>query len=122
MSAARRTLDLAMSETLWQATVVDLAIMLGWTCLHHNDSRREVVNQSTGERKLVGDRDAAGLPDWLFLRERIVFAELKREQGKTTPQQDAVIAAIRRAGGEAWVWRPSDWPEVVLALRGRTRP
>jgi hypothetical protein len=123
---ARRKIDLAMSEAEWTTTVIGterdrgLARTLGWTCLHVNDSRREVVDR-LGNHQIVGDADAAGLPDWILLRERIVWVELKRERGTMRPTQTAIIAAIRKAGGEAYVWRPSDWPEVVLALTGRWR-
>jgi len=118
-STARRQIDLAMSETQWQTTVTDLALTLHWTCLHHHDSRREVVNRTTGERTLVGDTDAAGLPDWLFIRERHFFAELKAEGAKLRPAQGRVLDALRKAGAEVHVWQPHDWPEVVVALTGR---
>ena len=118
---ARRTLDLAMSESQWQATVIDLARTLGWTCLHHHDSRRQAGVHPDGTAALIGDQDAAGMPDWLFIRERHFFAELKRERGQLTSQQTHVIGALGKAGAEVYVWRPSDWPDVVVALRGRAR-
>jgi hypothetical protein len=118
---ARRQIDLAMSEKDWQGTVVDLALTLHWRALHHHDSRREVVNQRTGERKWVGDKDAAGLPDWLFIRERHFFAELKAEREQPTATQRQILDELRKAGAEVHLWHPSDWPEVVVALTGRWR-
>jgi hypothetical protein len=119
---ARRQIDLAMSETQWQTTVTDLALTLHWRALHHHDSRRDVgEDPTTGKRKLVGDKDAAGLPDWLFIRERHFFAELKAEGKKPTAKQLEVLDALRKAGAEVHVWQPSDWPEVVVALTGRWR-
>jgi hypothetical protein len=43
-------------------------------------------------------------------------AELKRETGKTTPQQDAWLALLTSAGIETHVWRPSDEKEVRARL------
>lgn len=116
---ARALLNRAMSEAQWQATVIDLARTLGWACLHINDSRKEIVDHATHQRRLVGDRDAAGLPDWLLVRERVVWAELKRQTGVTSARQREVLGALERAGSEVYVWRPSDWPEVERVLRKR---
>lgn len=118
---ARRTLDLAMSEAQWQATVTDLALTLHWIALHHHDSRRQVGTTRDGKPILVGDRDAAGMPDWLFIRERHFFAELKAEGSKPTARQQHILDGLRRAGAETYLWQPSDWPEVVTALTGRWR-
>jgi hypothetical protein len=120
---ARRVLDLAMSEAQWAATVIGtdklrgLARTLGWTCLHVSDSRKEVIGPGTGERKLVGDSDAAGLPDWLLLRDRQVWLELKKERGKLSVQQQNILWRIHKAGGEAYVLRPCDY-STALALLG----
>jgi hypothetical protein len=118
---ARRQIDLAMSETQWQTTVTDLALTLHWRAIHHHDSRRQVGTTEDGKPILVGDKDAAGLPDWLFIRERHFFAELKAEGKKPTAKQLEVLEALRKAGAEVHVWQPSDWPEVVVALTGRWR-
>lgn len=52
-----------------------------------------------------------GWPDLTLIsprRQRIVFAELKAEDGRLAPEQEAVIMSMRAAGLEAWLWRPSD--------------
>jgi hypothetical protein len=125
VTAARRTLDLATSEAQWAATIIGtdklrgLARTLGWTCIHVNDSRKEVVDPDTGERKLVGDKDAAGLPDWLLLRDRQIWIELKKEQGKLNDAQREILRRIFWAGGEAYVLRPSDYRTAEIALSVR---
>jgi hypothetical protein len=118
---ARRQLDLAMSEKDWQRTVVDLALTLRWRAIHHHDSRRQVGTTLDGQPILVGDKDAAGLPDWLFIRrgDRHFFAELKAEGAKPSPAQLEVLNDLRSGGAEAYVWHPRDWPDVVIALTGR---
>ncbi|HEV8653158.1 MAG TPA: hypothetical protein VG276_28130 [Actinomycetes bacterium] len=118
-SPARRQIDLAMSEAQWQATVLDLALTLHWRALHHHDSRRQVGTDNNGKPILVGDKDAAGLPDWLFIRERHFFAELKAEGKQPTAKQLEIMDGLRKAGAEVHLWHPSDWPEVVIALTGR---
>jgi len=89
-----------VSERDWQQTVVDYATAKKWTCYHTHDSRRS----------------DPGFPDLVMVRERIVFAELKRERGKVSPEQRDWQIAIMFAKGEYYLWRPSDWDEVVKVL------
>lgn len=53
-----------------------------------------------------------GWPDLFMVRRGVAVAiELKREKGKTTPYQDAWLAALAEVPGVAFagVVRPSDW-------------
>ncbi len=115
---ARQVMDRAMSEADLQRSIVDLARTLGWTVLHIDDARREVVN-AAGQRRLVGDKNAAGLPDLIMLRERIVWAELKRERGRLRPTQQHILADLRHAGAEVYLWKPSDWPAIQQTLTSK---
>jgi hypothetical protein len=90
-----------MTEKDFSAKFWKLAESLGWDGYHTHDSRKS----------------AAGYPDWTLWRERIVFAELKTEAGKTTAAQDTVIEGLRAAGGEVYVWRPSDWNQICEVLK-----
>jgi hypothetical protein len=117
--AARQALDQAMGEADWQRTIVDLARTLGWMALHVADSRKEVVDRRTRQRCLVGDRDAAGLPDWLFIRDRVLFVELKRQDGQLSARQREVLNALEEAGAEWFVWRPADYDEAIQVLTER---
>lgn len=81
-----------ISEKQWQATVVELARTLGFRVFHPYDARRSAI----------------GWPDLCLVGRKIIWLELKSATGKTTPAQDGWIAAIRKAGGEAYVLRPSD--------------
>ena len=89
-----------VSEREWQQTVVDYARAKKWSCFHPFDSRHS----------------AAGFPDLVLVRERIVFAELKREKGKVSAEQRDWQIAIMFAKGEYYLWRPSDWGEVEQVL------
>jgi hypothetical protein len=49
--------------------------------------------------------------------DRLIFAELKKETGKTSPEQDAWLEALKIAGAEVYVWRPSQLREVIQILQ-----
>jgi hypothetical protein len=101
--------DLAdILEDAWDAQLFRgpkaLANVLGWTTYHTLRSR--------------GSR--SGYPDRTCVRERILFAELKREKTKPTADQIAWLDKLSAAGGEVYLWRPSDLEEIGLVL-GRRR-
>jgi hypothetical protein len=89
------------TEKQFMAQVVQLARLCSWMVYHTHDSRRS----------------AAGFPDLVLLRgAEMVAAELKAGRGRTTPEQDAWLAAFGRAGAAVFVWRPADWPEIERVL------
>ncbi len=96
-------------EDAWDAQLFRgpkaLANMLGWTTYHTLRSR--------------GSR--SGFPDRTCVRERIVFCELKREKTKPTPDQVMWLDKLAAAGGEVYLFRPSDLDEVGRVLAGRWR-
>ena len=93
-----------VSEDSFQRAVTEAAEALGWRVWHDNDSRRNEPD----------------LPDLELIRERFLKAELKRAAGVPTPGQERYLLALARAGVETYLWRPSDWPEIVGVLkRGR---
>ena len=58
-----------------------------------------------------------GFPDYLAVREkRLIFAELKSDEGKATEEQAAWLDVLEMAGGETYLWRPSDWEEIIRLL------
>ena len=89
-----------ISEKEFQATVREYAKSQGW-----------VVFCTWSSMHSPG-----GEPDLRLVRERVVWAELKRESGKTTQKQEEAIAALEAAGQEVHVWRPSSWPEIEQVL------
>ena len=92
----------SVPEAAFQRSVVEAAEALGWLVFHDHDSRR----------------NKAGLPDLILVRGRIVFAELKAECGRVRPEQRKWIDALRLAGGDVHVWRPSDMDDVMELLKG----
>ncbi len=111
---------LAISEKAWQTTILDLAKLGGWRSYHTFDSRRST----------------AGFPDLVLVRPpELIFAELKAEKGKTTPEQEAwledlgvvaqcILLNQDSLGGDeipvqVYVWRPSDFDDVRRTLLER---
>jgi hypothetical protein len=93
-----------------QVLVVELATIYGWSWVHFRPARTE-----RGWRTPVEGPLGKGWPDLVLIRERdgrIVFAELKREQGDDlSADQYFVLEYLRAAGQEVHVWRPSDFTE-----------
>lgn len=98
-----KTLDTLVTEKDFQATVLELARVLGWRCYHTHDSRRS----------------EPGFPDIVAVRPpRVIYAELKTERGRLTPTQRDWLSLLKGCPGvEAHVWRPSKWPEIEAVLR-----
>lgn len=63
-----------------------------------------------------------GWPDLTLVHPRrgLIFAELKRQRGKLSAHQVAVITALTAAGQLVYVWRPSDLDDGTIwrALMG----
>lgn len=94
--------------------VEQLATLYQWRWCHFRDSRREVR-----PGVFVGDDKARGWPDMVLCRDRVVYAELKSETGKPTEAQRGWLDWLAGAGGEAYLWRPSDLEEITKVLSKR---
>lgn len=82
----------SMSEAELQAHVMDMCRVLNLLVYHTHDSRRS----------------PAGFPDLIITGRRVIARELKSAKGKTTPDQDRWLSALRYGGMDADVWRPAD--------------
>lgn len=61
-------------------------------------------------------RSPAGFPDLVLVKApRLIFAELKSEAGKVSPEQDAWLAALRDVS-EVYLWRPADLESIAAVL------
>jgi hypothetical protein len=79
----RRAKGGALTEAQWQAQVVGLAGFYGWRVYHTHDSRRS----------------APGFPDLVLVRPpELIFAELKGESTRVTPDQEAWLTDLRLVG------------------------
>lgn len=93
-----------ITEKDWQARILDIARMYGWATYHPFDSRRSTP----------------GWPDLTLVKPpRLIFAELKTERGRLTPQQRDWLTWLDACGQTVTVWRPSHMAQVVAVLGPR---
>ncbi|QGJ88093.1 nuclease [Arthrobacter phage Edmundo] len=98
-----------ITEAAWQKKVQDLLTLYGWKWYH-------APNNRPGKGGHV-QNIKAGYPDITAARgKRSLYAELKTETGRTTPEQDEWLEAMAEAGHETYVWRPRDIDEVITIL------
>lgn len=117
LSAAARRTGVDMSEKAFQAGVLDYAERTGWKTAHFHSTIRH-VREKDGSYRTIGDKAAAGFPDLILTRrERLVFAELKREKGRPAPSQIAWIDALMATSAEVYLWFPRDWTQIESTLR-----
>ena len=104
-----------MSEAAFQLQVTGLAELLGWSWAHFRPAQT-----ARGWRTPVSGPLGKGFPDLVLARPRdgrLLFAELKRDGARTTPDQDAVLGVLGTSGAEVHVWRPADFDQLVEVLR-----
>jgi hypothetical protein len=99
-----------ITEKVWLAQVRGLARALGWRVYH----------------TFLSKWSEYGFPDLTLVRTgtterppRLIFVELKSENGRVSPKQQEWLDLLRSVGGnvEVYVWRASDFDEVVRILR-----
>ena len=107
-----------ITEAEWQEQVHQLATMLGCRVMH--------VRRSIGKgKRWTTATSVVGWPDLFIWNPSAgwhLVAELKSESGKTTAEQDEVLASLREAGLPAYVWRPSDLEAVRDVLQRGPAP
>ena len=87
-----------VTEADWQNIVINIGRLNGWSVYWPPPNR-------PGRNGAVW-AITAGWPDLAFVREGEFFmAELKRELGHVTEEQDEWIRLLRSAGVECYVWR-----------------
>lgn len=106
MSPARRTAlpPSAYTEAEWQSQVQQIADLYGWDYCYH------VVRSKFS---------AWGWPDLVLLRRRdrrIVFAELKRDGGKLSPEQMGVMELLLEIAGGGWTDHGFETPADPLGM------
>lgn len=109
--AAGNVFQIEESEAEFQGRIIVLARSLGWDWLH-------IHTTGTGSNKPARGSLGDGWPDLVLLRSgRRVAAEVKRQRG-APPSKDQlrVLATLADAGFEVFVWRPSQWNEILETL------
>lgn len=102
-----------ISEKNFESLVKQAAKLNGWLYYHTYRSKHS----------------EPGFPDCVMVRPpRLIFAELKSEKGRLTPDQVDWLETIRQLTGleslagdrpfvEVYLWRPSDWEEIEEVLK-----
>ena len=104
------------TEAEFTTAVIELAQANGWLAYHQRPAR---LKNGSWRTAVQGDK---GFPDVILVRHGgyvgnvILVAELKTGRNKATPEQSAWIDAFAGAEALAYVWRPSDWPEIERVL------
>ena len=100
-----------ISEADFQSQVIAYAQLRGWKVAHFRTVK--TVRKDGSVRYMTPvQADGAGFPDLCMVRNGVVlFAELKREQGKVEPEQEEWLAEL---GG--YLWRPGDWKAIERIL------
>lgn len=104
-----------MSESAFQQQVTGLAELLGWHWAHFRPART-----AHGWATPVQGPMGRGFPDLVMARprdSRLLFVELKRDGGRTTPEQDAVLDVLSASGADVRTWRPADFDRIAEDLR-----
>ncbi len=91
------------TEREFQEELLELLAYTGWSLRYHTfDSRRS----------------GPGFPDIVAVRPpRVIFAELKTNEGRVRPEQAAWLQALWACpGAEAYLWRPRDIDQIAAVL------
>ena len=116
--SARRSLAVprhrySMTESEFQRQVIEIARYRGWKVTHFRPAQ---IRPGKWITPIEGD---AGFPDLVLARPilgDLIFAELKKENGRLSTGQVAWTRTLIATGAEAYVWFPSDLPEIIKRL------
>jgi len=109
---------LALSEKQLLGYVLEVASRTGWLAAHFG-STVKIIKRGRGIYTWIGEKGATGYPDvTLIRRDRLIFAELKTGNNRTTPAQDIWLDALGRVPGiEVYLWTDADLEAIAEVLR-----
>jgi hypothetical protein len=96
------------------------AVAHGWKVAHFGNTVKWVRRKD--EWTVIPDADAAGFPDLVCARERLLVAELKIAPNKPTAKQIDWLEALNEAGVETHVWTDRQVDEIERVLRTQIEP
>lgn len=109
---------LRQTEAEFQAAVIQAAQANGWMVAHFRGVK---VDTADGPRHMTPvAADGVGFPDLVLVRDRLVVAELKTDRGQMSGEQAVWLSRLRKAGVEAYLWRPTHWPDIETVLSRRS--
>ena len=95
---------LTVTEDQFQKRITDLCDWYHLRWHHEVDSRKS--KSGFPDLVIVG-------PGW----DAVLWAELKTDKGRVSPEQREWLLALDDTGAEVRLWRPKDWPEIDEVLR-----
>lgn len=105
-----------VSEEQFQKNVIREAQLYGWKIAHFRKAQSKRGNWIT---PVAGD--GKGFVDLVLALEddRVIFAELKRQDGYLKPEQKMWRDLLISAGQEWYLWKPSMMEEITDILQKR---
>jgi hypothetical protein len=104
------------TEAQFMAGVLEYAGLRGWRWWRDQATNTPRRCSGCGMIRRT-PRNAAGWPDLVLIRRpRIIFAELKAEDGVVSEDQRAWLDELAACGQHVYVWYPSSWPEIEAVL------
>lgn len=116
---ARALMNAQISEEQWQNQILELAARTGWLAFHIPDRMFKLVQKASKDNGLRAGHflPQPGFPDTVLIRPpRLVFVELKSENGHLSSEQRQWIEALTACSVEVYVWKPRDWDEARETL------
>lgn len=99
--------EVAQTEQQFQRAVIEYAQILRWLCYH----------------SWTSIHSSKGFPDLVLCRPpQLIYVELKSEKGRVSTDQRTWLDSLIACGCEAYLWRPSDWPEIEVRLKETVCP
>lgn len=92
--------------------VLQMAKLCRWRSAHFRPAQTK-----SGAWVTAVQGEGKGFVDLVLVRERVIWAELKSDDGKLSDEQQLWIDELHKAKQEVYVWRPKDWDAIVVALR-----
>lgn len=116
---------LALQQKTWkeadfQEHIIGIAHENGWRVAHFRPVRIQRANGSVYYATPVA-ADGEGFPDLVLVRDRVLFVEVKRENGILEPLQKEWMKALLTGGAEHFTWRPSDLDNIRRILSAQPR-
>jgi hypothetical protein len=106
-----------MTEAQFEGRIVHLARLCGWRVAHFG------ALQARDGRWITPARyDGKGFPDLVLIHDQrglCLFREVKTDTGRVSEEQTVWLLLLTKAGCDAAVWRPKDWPLIEHWLTGR---
>ena len=106
-------------EADFRRKVMKLAEILGYRPVHFKTSLT-----AKGQHLTTYEGMGKGYPDLFIARSptatqapRLIWAELKAGKNKLDPEQEEYLNFLRSCGAETYLWRDTDWEQVVEVLR-----